>query len=65
MKVLHFADVHLDTAFAWAPAPVASGQRQAIRAALRRICEVAREEHVDALTSQMQGSWWSTNFRFT
>jgi exonuclease SbcD len=50
MKVLHFADLHLDTAFGWAPAAVASGQRQAIRAALRRICEVAREEHVDALT---------------
>lgn len=50
MKVLHFADLHLDTAFGWAPPEVATGQRQAIRAALRRICEVAREEQVDALT---------------
>jgi DNA repair exonuclease SbcCD nuclease subunit len=50
MKVLHFADLHLDTAFGWAPAAVASGQRQAIRAALRKICEAAREEHVDVLT---------------
>jgi DNA repair exonuclease SbcCD nuclease subunit len=50
MKLLHFADLHLDTAFGWAPAAVASGQRQAIRAALRRICEVAHEEHVDVLT---------------
>lgn len=50
MKLLHFADLHLDTAYGWAPPAVASGQRQAIRAALRRICEVAREEHVDALT---------------
>jgi exonuclease SbcD len=50
MKVLHFADLHLDTAFGWAPPAVASGQRQAIRQTLRRISEVAREVHVDALT---------------
>jgi DNA repair exonuclease SbcCD nuclease subunit len=50
MKLLHFADLHLDTAFGWAPAPVASEQRQAIRATLRRICEVAQDEGVDALT---------------
>ena len=50
MKVLHFADLHLDTAFGWAPPAVASGQRQGIRAALRRICAVAREEHVDVVT---------------
>jgi DNA repair exonuclease SbcCD nuclease subunit len=50
MKLLHFADLHLDTAFGWAPPAIASGQRQAIRATLRRICEVARAEQVDALT---------------
>jgi len=50
MRLLHFADLHLDTAFSWAQASVASGHRQAIRATLRRICEVAREERVDALT---------------
>jgi DNA repair protein SbcD/Mre11 len=50
MKLLHFADLHLDTAFGWAPPAVAALQRQAIRATLRRIGEVAREEGVDAVT---------------
>jgi exonuclease SbcD len=50
MRLLHFADLHLDTAFGWAPTAIASGQRQAIRAALRRICEVANQEGVAALT---------------
>ena len=50
MKLLHFADLHLDASFAWAPAAVASRRRQAIRDTLREICRVARERNVDALT---------------
>ena len=50
MKILHFADLHLDAAFAWAPADIAAKRRQAIRDALVRICDVARERRVDLLT---------------
>jgi len=50
MKILHFADLHLDAAFAWAPADIAVKRRQAIPSALLRICDVARERRVDLLT---------------
>jgi exonuclease SbcD len=50
MKVLHFADLHLDAPFAWAPPAVAAARRQAIRDTLRRICQVAQEGHVDLVT---------------
>lgn len=50
MRLLHFADLHLDTPFTWAPPDVAARRRQAIRDALREICRLARESHVDALT---------------
>ena len=50
MKILHFADLHLDTAFAWAPADIAHERRQAIHDTLIRICDVARERRVDLLT---------------
>ncbi len=50
MKILHFADLHLDAAFAWAPADIAVKRRQAIRDTLVRICDVARERRVDVLT---------------
>ncbi len=50
MRLLHFADLHLDTAFAWAPPAVASKRRQAIRECLRAICRLAQEREVDVLT---------------
>jgi DNA repair exonuclease SbcCD nuclease subunit len=50
MRIVHFADLHLDTAFAWAPKDIAAKRRQAIRDTLIRICDVARERRVDALT---------------
>lgn len=50
MQLLHFADLHLDTPFAWAPAPVAARRRQAIRDTLGAICRLARDRQVDALT---------------
>jgi DNA repair exonuclease SbcCD nuclease subunit len=50
MKILHFADLHLDAAFAWAPPDIAAKRRQAIRDTLIRICDAARERRVDLLT---------------
>lgn len=50
MRLLHFADLHLDTPFAWAPPPVAARRRQAIRDTLSAICAIARDRKVDALT---------------
>jgi DNA repair exonuclease SbcCD nuclease subunit len=50
MKILHFADLHLDAAFAWAPLDIAARRRQAIRDTLSEICDVARERRVDLLT---------------
>lgn len=50
MKLLHFADLHLDAPFAWAPPSAASKRRQALREAMARIVERARERSVDAVT---------------
>jgi DNA repair protein SbcD/Mre11 len=50
MKILHFADLHLDAAFAWAPPDIAARRRQAIRDTLGKICAVARQSQVDLLT---------------
>lgn len=50
MRVLHFADLHLDTQFGWAPPDVARARRSALRQVLARICAVAAERAVDALT---------------
>jgi exonuclease SbcD len=50
LRLLHFADLHLDTAFGWAPPQVGSLRRQALREALRAICQTARDHHVDLLT---------------
>ena len=50
MRLLHFADLHLDTPFVWAPADVARARRQSLRDTLQRICELAVELDVDALT---------------
>ncbi|HEX6344760.1 metallophosphoesterase family protein [Umezawaea sp.] len=51
MKLLLFADLHLDTSFAATPFPagVAGGRRAALRATLERITALARSERVDAL----------------
>ena len=55
MKLLHFADLHLDNPFAWAPTGGASKRRQAIRDALLAICRVAQERQVDAVTCAGDG----------
>jgi DNA repair protein SbcD/Mre11 len=49
MRVLHFADLHLDTPFRWAPADVARARRRALRATLTRICGLAAETGAAAL----------------
>jgi exonuclease SbcD len=50
VKLLHFADLHLDTPFRWAPRGLARARRQALRDTLMRICKLANEQRVDALT---------------
>jgi DNA repair exonuclease SbcCD nuclease subunit len=50
MRLLHFADLHLDTPFRWANREQARKRRRALRETLLRICQVADEQHVDALT---------------
>lgn len=49
LKFLHFADLHLDTQFQWADAPIAGKRRQALRDTLRRILELAAERGVEAI----------------
>ncbi len=49
MKLLHFADLHLDTPFCWAPADVARSRRKALRETLTRICRLAADLGADAL----------------
>jgi DNA repair exonuclease SbcCD nuclease subunit len=50
MRLLHFADLHLDTPFRWASPELARARRQALRDTLQRICKLADEHRVDALT---------------
>lgn len=50
VRLLHFADLHLDTPFCWAPREVARARRQGLRDTLLRICKLADEQRVDALT---------------
>jgi exonuclease SbcD len=50
VRLLHFADLHLDTPFRWAPRELARARRQALRETLLRICKLADEQRVDALT---------------
>ncbi|MDI3314541.1 MAG: metallophosphoesterase [Mycobacterium sp.] len=50
MRLLHFADLHLDTPFRWADREQARKRRRALRDTLLRICQVANEQNVDALT---------------
>ena len=49
MKLLHFADLHLDAPFAWAGPAVARRRRQNRRETLSRILELADAEAVDAI----------------
>ena len=51
MTIVHFADLHLDSAFAWAGADgkEARRRRQALRDALLNIVALAREVNADAL----------------
>lgn len=49
MKIVHFADLHLDAQFAWAGAALGGRWRQAIRDALVRIVDLAIQERADAI----------------
>jgi exonuclease SbcD len=49
MRLLHFADLHLDTPFRWANREQARRRRQALRETLLRICRLADAQRVDAL----------------
>ena len=51
MKIVHFADVHLDAPFAWCEATgdVARRRREALRDSLLAIVSLARETGADAL----------------
>lgn len=49
VKIVHFADLHLDRAFAWAGPRAASRRRENQRRVLRRIVALAQEVEADAL----------------
>ena len=49
MRLLHFADLHLDSHFQWAGPKVGRARRLALRQVLGNICELARQESVDAV----------------
>ncbi|HZV49157.1 MAG TPA: metallophosphoesterase [Candidatus Dormibacteraeota bacterium] len=49
MKLLHFADLHLDAPFRWAGPELARRRRQALRDALVRVLDLALELGVDAV----------------
>jgi DNA repair exonuclease SbcCD nuclease subunit len=49
MRLLLFADLHLDAPFAWAPIEAARARRRALRDTLGEICRLAVAERVDAL----------------
>lgn len=51
MKIVHFADLHLDRPFAWAGASggVAQRRRQGLRDTLLRIADLARDVEADAV----------------
>ena len=51
MKLLHFADLHLDAPFAWARPETARIRRRNRRETLTRILRLAVEEQVDAVLS--------------
>jgi DNA repair exonuclease SbcCD nuclease subunit len=49
VRLLHFADLHLDTPFRWAGAERARRRRHALRTTLRRIVDLAHSCRVDAV----------------
>jgi DNA repair exonuclease SbcCD nuclease subunit len=49
MKLLHFADLHLDSRFAWVGRAAAAAWRQRLRETLRAIVGLAQAEGVDAV----------------
>ena len=51
MKIVHFADLHLDARFAWcgASGAAASARREALRSTLADIVQLAQIEKADAL----------------
>jgi DNA repair exonuclease SbcCD nuclease subunit len=49
MRLLVFADLHLDAPFAWAPPEVARVRRRALRECLTRVVDLAGQLRVDAL----------------
>jgi DNA repair exonuclease SbcCD nuclease subunit len=49
MRLLLFSDLHLEAAFAWAPAEVGRARRDALRECLRRIAALAGDLGVDAI----------------
>ena len=51
MRIVHFADLHLDSAFAWSGATgdVARRRRQALRDTLLSIAKLVRETNAEAL----------------
>lgn len=51
MRILHFADLHLDAPFAWARAETARLRRRNLREVLTRIMQIAEEAQVDAVLS--------------
>ena len=51
MRLLHFADLHLDAPFAWAPPETARQRRRNRRETLTRILALADAEGVDAILS--------------
>jgi exonuclease SbcD len=51
MRLLHFADLHLDAPFAWARPEVARLRRRNRRETLTRILQLAEQERVDGILS--------------
>ena len=51
MRLLHFADLHLDAPFTWATPAAARKRRENLRTTLLRIVELAQAEGVDAVSS--------------
>lgn len=51
MRFVLFSDLHLDTAFTWAPAAAARRRRLALREVLERILSLADEVDADAILS--------------
>jgi exonuclease SbcD len=49
MRLLHFADLHLDTQFLWAEPAAADRRRQALRDTLASIVDLAQQHDVDVL----------------